>query len=57
MRIWACFQKYRFLNTLLLTWFIPLTIYVTIFSHFKYQYWLPVALLCFPVGFKYYRKR
>jgi len=37
-------KKYRFLNTLLLTWFIPLTIYVTIFSHFKYQYWLPVAL-------------
>jgi len=37
-------KQTRFLNTLLLTWFIPLTLYVTFFSHFKYQYWLPVAL-------------
>jgi len=40
-------KKHRFLNTLLLTWFVPLTLYVTIFSHFKFQYWLPVALPLF----------
>lgn len=40
-------KKNRFLNTLLLTWFVPLTLYVTIFSHFKFQYWLPVALPLF----------
>ncbi|HOE35217.1 MAG: hypothetical protein GX415_05055 [Chloroflexi bacterium] len=40
-------KKNRFLNTLLLTWFLPLTLYVTFFSHFKYQYWLPVALPLF----------
>jgi len=37
-------NKNRFLNLLILSWFIPLTIYVLFFSHFKYQYWLPVAL-------------
>ena len=37
-------NKARYLNALILTWFIPLTLYVTVFSHFKYQYWLPVAL-------------
>lgn len=37
-------EKRRFLSALLLSWAIPLTIYVFFFSHFKYQYWLPVAL-------------
>lgn len=40
-------SRTRYLNILLLTWFLPLTLYVTIFSHFKYQYWLPVALPLF----------
>jgi len=40
-------NKGRFLNVLILTWFIPLTLYVIVFSHFKYQYWLPVALPLF----------
>jgi hypothetical protein len=40
-------NKARLLCVLVLTWFIPLTLYVTFFSHFKYQYWLPVALPLF----------
>ncbi len=40
-------NKARLLNVLILTWFIPLSLYVTVFSHFKYQYWLPVALPLF----------
>ncbi len=46
--ILAIIQKKRtYLNTLLLAWFIPLTVYILFFSHFKYQYWLPVALPLF----------
>lgn len=37
-------KQNRFLNAILLTWYIPLTFYITFFSHFKYQYWLPVVL-------------
>lgn len=37
-------RQRRFLSALILSWFFPLTIYIFFFSHFKYQYWLPVAL-------------
>jgi len=37
----------KLLHTLILTWAIPLSIYVIWFTHFKYQYWLPVALPMF----------
>jgi len=37
-------SKKPFLHTLILSWFVPLTIYVFFFTHFKYQYWLPVAI-------------
>lgn len=40
-------KQRRFLSALILSWFFPLTIYVFFFSHFKYQYWLPVALPMF----------
>lgn len=40
-------EKRRFLTALILSWFLPLTVYVFFFSHFKYQYWLPVALPIF----------
>jgi hypothetical protein len=52
-------QETRFLHALTLAWFVPLTISVITFSHFKYQYWLPVAIPLFcnwitflPVKFK-----
>lgn len=40
-------RQRRFLSALILSWFFPLTIYIFFFSHFKYQYWLPVALPLF----------
>ena len=36
--------KDRHLYTILLTWFIPLTVVVLFISHFKYQYWLPAIV-------------
>jgi hypothetical protein len=46
--IWRIVKKpNKLLHTIILTWFIPLSIYVIWFSHFKYQYWLPVALPLF----------
>jgi hypothetical protein len=36
--------KDRHLYTILLTWFIPLTLIVLFVSHFKYQYWLPAIV-------------
>ncbi|HOE70407.1 MAG TPA: hypothetical protein PLE10_02160 [Brevefilum sp.] len=46
--IWNIIKKEtRFLHALILAWFIPLTISVVTFSHFKYQYWLPVAIPLF----------
>ncbi len=36
--------KDRHLYTILLTWFIPLTLVVLFVSHFKYQYWLPAIV-------------
>ena len=43
--IWSAVKsKDRFLPALTLAWFIPLTSYLLFFVHFKYQYWLPVAV-------------
>jgi hypothetical protein len=46
--MWGIWKKEtRFLHALILTWFIPLTLSLLYFSHFKYQYWLPVAIPLF----------
>jgi hypothetical protein len=46
--IWNIIKREtRFLHALILAWFVPLTISVITFSHFKYQYWLPVAIPLF----------
>lgn len=46
--IWSLWdKKTRYLRVLILTWFIPLSVYLLFFSHFKYQYWLPVAIPLF----------
>lgn len=46
--VWSLWdQETRFLRALILSWFIPLSLHLLLFSHFKYQYWLPVALPLF----------
>jgi hypothetical protein len=46
--IWGIWKKRtRFLHALTLAWFLPLTISLLFFTHFKYQYWLPVAIPLF----------
>lgn len=46
--VWGLWEKEaRYLRVLILSWFIPLSIHLLFFSHFKYQYWLPVALALF----------
>ena len=46
--VWSLWdEKTRFLRVLVLSWFIPLSTHLLFFSHFKYQYWLPVALPMF----------
>lgn len=43
--VWGAIKgKDRFLHALTLAWFIPLTISLLVFSHFKFQYWIPVAI-------------
>lgn len=42
--LWS--KEKQFLHALLLAWFLPLSLYLLLFSHFKYQYWLPVGLPC-----------
>jgi len=37
----------RLLHGIILAWFIPLTVSVLWLTHFKFQYWLPVALPLF----------
>lgn len=37
----------RLLHGLILAWFIPLSVTVLFLTHFKFQYWLPVALPLF----------
>lgn len=34
----------RLLHAMILAWFIPVSIMVFFFTHFKFQYWLPAAL-------------
>jgi hypothetical protein len=46
--IWgACRGPRRLLYGLILAWFIPLTVMILTITHFKFQYWLPVALPLF----------
>lgn len=46
--IWSLWNKNtRYLGVLTLSWFLPLSIHLLFFSHFKYQYWLPVAIPIF----------
>jgi len=46
--VWSLWdKKSRFLSLLILGWFIPLSTHLLFFSHFKYQYWLPVAIPVF----------
>ena len=46
--VWNIIKKEtRLLHALILAWFIPLTISILTFSHYKYQYWLPVAIPLF----------
>lgn len=40
-------KKQAYLRILIFTWFIPLSIHILFFSHFKYQYWLPAVLPVF----------
>lgn len=43
--IWGIIRgRQKFLSALILAWFIPLTISLIFFTHFKFQYWLPVVL-------------
>lgn len=37
----------RLLHALILAWFIPVSVMVLFITHFKFQYWLPVALPVF----------
>lgn len=43
--VWSLWDKEtRYLRALILSWFIPLTVHLLLFSHFKPHYWLPVAI-------------
>ena len=43
--VWGTWRgPQRLLYALILAWFIPLTVTVFYLTHFKFQYWLPVAL-------------
>jgi hypothetical protein len=43
--IWGALRgKQRMLHGLILAWFFPVTILVLVVTHFKFQYWMPVAL-------------
>jgi hypothetical protein len=45
LTVWGALRgPRRRLHQLVLAWFIPITVFVFFFSHFKYQYWLPVIL-------------
>ncbi len=43
--VWRSSQ--RLLYGLILAWFVPVTVSLLTLTHFKYQYWLPVALPLF----------
>jgi hypothetical protein len=43
--IWGAWRgPQRLLHALILAWFIPLSVTVFFLTHFKFQYWMPVAL-------------
>ena len=43
--IWGAWRgPQRLLHGLILAWFIPISVTVFFLTHFKFQYWLPVAL-------------
>ena len=46
--VWGAWRgPRRLLNGLILAWFIPITFLVLFITHFKFQYWMPVALPLF----------
>jgi hypothetical protein len=46
--IWGAWRgPQRLLHGLILAWFLPITILILFITHFKFQYWLPVALPLF----------
>ena len=46
--IWGAWRgPQRLLHGLILAWFFPITILVLFVTHFKFQYWIPVALPLF----------
>jgi hypothetical protein len=48
LAIWgACRGPQRLLHALILAWFLPLSVTVFFLTHFKFQYWMPVALPLF----------
>jgi hypothetical protein len=43
--IWGAWRgPQRLLNGLILAWFLPISVTVFFLTHFKFQYWMPVAL-------------
>lgn len=45
VNIWAGVRSpQKWVCRFILAWFFPLTVMILVFSHFKFQYWLPVAL-------------
>ncbi len=47
--IWGVWRgPQRLLHALILAWFVPISVTVFFLTHFKFQYWLPVALPLFP---------
>jgi len=63
--IWGSIKgRQKFLYALILAWFIPLTTSLIFFTHFKFQYWLPVALpliscvaLIFPEKLNFHKEK
>ena len=46
--IWGAWRgPQRLLHGLILAWFLPITILILFVTHFKFQYWIPVALPLF----------
>jgi len=46
--LWGAWRgPQRLLHGLILAWFVPVSITILYFSHFKFQYWLPAALPLF----------
>jgi hypothetical protein len=46
--IWGAWRgPQRLLHGLILAWFVPITVVVIWLTHFKFQYWMPVALPLF----------